>query len=60
MDILRLMISCLTGIGALALGSVVAFVVWLLTVLHQEKHTKPGETGPLAVNWEKILEDAQK
>jgi hypothetical protein len=61
MDFIRLAVSCLTGIGALTLGTVVVVVAWLIAVIHSEKREKPPETGPLVeVDWEKILEEAQK
>ena len=58
MDMLRLMISCLTGLGALALGTVVIVVAYVVVAIRRLK--KPKQTEPLVVDWEKILEDVQR
>ena len=57
-DMLRLLISCLTGIGALALGTVVVVVAYVVVAIRRDK--KPKRTEPLAVDWEAVLEDVQK
>ena len=57
-DILRLLISCLTGIGALALCTVVAVVAYVVVTIRRMK--KPKQTEPLAVDWEAVLEEVQK
>lgn len=58
MDMLRLLISCLTGIGALALGTAVVVVLYVVAVMRRDK--KPKRTEPLSVDWEAVLEDVQK
>ena len=58
MDMLRLVISCLTGIGALALGTGVAVVAYVVVTIRRMK--KPKRTEPLSVDWEKVLEEVQK
>lgn len=60
MDFIRLTISCLTGLGVLVLIATLLFVAWLLNVIRQEKHKKPVETEPLAVDWEAVLQEVQK
>ena len=52
MDILRLMISCLTGIGAFALGTTVIVVLYVVRVIRRlEKQPQ--------VDWEKVLQEVQ-
>lgn len=58
MDILRLMISCLTGIGALALGTTVIVVLYAVRVIRRFEKSK--QTEPLVVDWEAILEEVQR
>ena len=60
MDILRLMISCLTGIGALALGTTVVVVAYVVATIQRDKRKKPIETGPLSVDWEAVLDEVQR
>lgn len=58
MDIIRLTISCLTGIGALALGTTVIVVLYVVRVMRRQE--KPKQTEPLVVDWEKVLREVQK
>ncbi len=61
MGILRLTISCFTGLGVLVLLVTLLAVAWLVVTLRRlEREKKPIETGPLAVDWEAVLDEVQK
>jgi len=60
MGILRLTISCFTGLGVLVLLVTLLAVAWLVVTLRRLEREKPPQTGPLAVDWEAILEEVQK
>lgn len=54
MDILRLTISCLAGIGALSLGTMVVVVAYVVRTLRRL------DAKPPQVDWEAVLDEVQK
>ena len=58
LDMLRLLVSCLTGIGVLALGTVVVVVAYVVVTIRRMK--RPERTEPLDVDWDAILKEMQK